>query len=115
MRALCFTWFTGILAWLANAPRCPLCNAHALLDDTAFATSSVVTRCDGKGHNVERFALSVPDVQPSTFCEMSLASSSLTTVPALEARTTHQHNVRQITRTYSFVLHDHARFAHLLE
>lgn len=84
-----------------QADRCPLCNEAVLArgkgrEETAGRTFAE----SGKGREREESIGELPDVTPSTLCVAQQKGEQL---------------CKGEDRMYSFVLHDQARFAHLLE
>lgn len=94
-----------ILPWVMQEDRCPLCNENVLPRGGGRGREETVRGIGlememGKGRAREERMSELPDVTPSTLCV---------------AQQNGEPGDADEERVYSFVLHDQARFAHLLD
>lgn len=97
--------FVGILSWVTSVDRCPLCNEAVVSRDEPRLTP-VLEDDLGKSHEGENEAGSLPDLMSSALYHLREGMQATDANPGEKQRE---------KRSYSFMLHDHARYVHLVK
>lgn len=96
----------GILSWVRSADRCPLCNDAVVSRDKAPRTPAVENNNNGKRLEEEHGTNPLPELMSSALYHLR---------EGMQVKNANGDEKQRQKRSYSFMLHDHARYAHLVK